>query len=435
MNPARPEPAVGVVIPLYNHEKYIAGTLRSVLSQTRPPDRIVIVDDGSADDGAEIVRGFQDSEPRIELHTQENRGAHVALNRAIGLAAETCEFLAILNSDDSYLPRRLEECLAFAMDNPHAAMIVTDLQLIDDDDNPLDPDAPMATWKTAAWSRQEACFRGDITPADWLGLANFPMTTSNIFARSDYLRENPFRAYRYAHDIFALATAAIRDKLEVLPETLLEYRVHAQNTIKTAPAKLTTELQRVHLDLARALAREITDHPETRGRYAAYLRGAAENISSFRLDVFHALCAGLAAGYSDEEIEAGLAGLTAEKFPELEEHPNTGIIPLLAESKEPTARETELAQSLKEARKKSGSLRDALRPARDLAKLRQQILASRWMTLGRAFGAGKHWARDEGKSAEEKLTNLRRALHQSPWYKLLKPFPVEKDSDSAEDEA
>jgi glycosyltransferase involved in cell wall biosynthesis len=90
---------IAVVIPLCNHAAYIGNAIRSVLAQTRKLDKIVIVDDGSADDSVEIVRAFAES--RIELYTQPNAGAHVPLNRGIENAAG-CDYVAILNSDDVF---------------------------------------------------------------------------------------------------------------------------------------------------------------------------------------------------------------------------------------------------------------------------------------------------------------------------------------------
>src|SRR5437762_14340203 len=88
---------IAVVIPLYNHAAYIGDAIRSILAQTRAVDKIVIVDDGSTDDSAEIVRAF--AEPRSALYTQPNAGAHAALNPAHEKAVG-CHHLAIPYSAD-----------------------------------------------------------------------------------------------------------------------------------------------------------------------------------------------------------------------------------------------------------------------------------------------------------------------------------------------
>ena len=118
-----------VVIPSFDHARFVGAALDSVLAQTRRPDRIVVVDDGSHDATAAVVARYR--ERGVELHVQENAGAHAALNRAVGLAAEDCELVAILNSDDVYEPRRLERCLAELAARPDLGAVVSELAVID----------------------------------------------------------------------------------------------------------------------------------------------------------------------------------------------------------------------------------------------------------------------------------------------------------------
>src|SRR6187399_2014939 len=97
---------VAVVIPCYNHARFVGEAIESVLNQTRPADRIIVMDDGSKDNSLAVTRAFTDR--NVEVHAQENRGAHAAINRLVELGATDCEWIAILNSDDRFLPRRLE---------------------------------------------------------------------------------------------------------------------------------------------------------------------------------------------------------------------------------------------------------------------------------------------------------------------------------------
>lgn len=93
-------PIVSVVIPLYNKAPHIARALTSVLKQTFQDFEVIVVDDGSTDDGAEIVRRFED--PRIRLIQQENRGVSAARNR--GIEEARAELIAFLDADDEWLP-------------------------------------------------------------------------------------------------------------------------------------------------------------------------------------------------------------------------------------------------------------------------------------------------------------------------------------------
>ena len=111
--------AVSVVIPLYNKGKYIERALNSVLSQTYPPIEIIVVDDGSTDDGPERVLKYND--PRIKLIRQENKGPGAARNA--GLAIAKGEYIAFLDADDEWLPDFLQSGIALLEKNDDVAMV------------------------------------------------------------------------------------------------------------------------------------------------------------------------------------------------------------------------------------------------------------------------------------------------------------------------
>ncbi len=114
-------PAVSVVIPLYNKAPYIARALNSVLAQTFQDIEVIVVDDGSTDDGAEVVRQFDD--PRIRLIQQENRGVSAARNR--GIEAARAELVAFLDADDEWLPGFVETVLRLRRKFPEAGVYAT----------------------------------------------------------------------------------------------------------------------------------------------------------------------------------------------------------------------------------------------------------------------------------------------------------------------
>jgi glycosyltransferase involved in cell wall biosynthesis len=108
-------PKVSVVMASYNHEAFVAQSVESVLAQSFADFELVITDDGSRDGTANVLRGFAD--PRISLRVfPENRGAVDALNDAI---SRSCgEYVAVLNSDDYFLPDKLARQVAFLDGNP-----------------------------------------------------------------------------------------------------------------------------------------------------------------------------------------------------------------------------------------------------------------------------------------------------------------------------
>jgi glycosyltransferase involved in cell wall biosynthesis len=104
-----------VIIPLYNKEQYIKKTLLSVLNQTFSNFEIIIIDDGSTDKSADIVKEI-DSD-KINLINQENAGPSNARNR--GIEEAQGEYLAFLDADDEWLPNKLERHHILHRDNPN----------------------------------------------------------------------------------------------------------------------------------------------------------------------------------------------------------------------------------------------------------------------------------------------------------------------------
>lgn len=97
-------PRISTVTPAYNAANCIAPTLESILAQTYPPHEIIVVDDGSKDNTCDIVRSFGD---RVTLISQENAGPAAARNT--GIRAATSDWVALVDSDDTWLPEKLEK--------------------------------------------------------------------------------------------------------------------------------------------------------------------------------------------------------------------------------------------------------------------------------------------------------------------------------------
>lgn len=112
---------ISVVIPLYNKAAYVARAVTSVLSQTRVPREVIVVDDGSTDDGARIVDGLGSS--IVRTVRQPNQGPGVARNT--GLLHASGDWVALLDADDVWLPNHLEEIAQLIATYPDAALVST----------------------------------------------------------------------------------------------------------------------------------------------------------------------------------------------------------------------------------------------------------------------------------------------------------------------
>jgi glycosyltransferase involved in cell wall biosynthesis len=114
-----PNKAVSVIMPLYNAESTVEDSIYSVLNQTFKEFELIVVDDKSTDSGPLIVRDISRIDPRVRLISLEiNSGAGVARNRAIDEA--TGRYIAFLDADDLWWPRKLELQINFMQTNGYA---------------------------------------------------------------------------------------------------------------------------------------------------------------------------------------------------------------------------------------------------------------------------------------------------------------------------
>lgn len=229
-NSADTTPEVSVVMPAYNHELFVGAAIDSVLSQSFADLELIIIDDGSTDRTGEIARGYDD--PRVRYHHQQNQDAFNALNRGMHLSRG--RYISIINSDDVYMPGRLERLLE-ASREASASCIFTAVTPIDGDGEPLTNEQhPWLVW----YRRQRDVYldNGDLYNGFLHG--NFMVTTSNLFlTRELAVTVGDFCSFRYLHDydyIFRILLAAEPNTLYLHDESLLCYRIHGGNTLGEA---------------------------------------------------------------------------------------------------------------------------------------------------------------------------------------------------------
>ena len=127
------QPLISVVMPVYNVETYVAEAISSVLAQTIRHFELIIVDDGSTDRSVEICRSFQD--PRIQIVSQKNRGLAGARNT--GILHSRGAYIAFLDSDDRWLPEKLELHFIHLTANPQIGVSYSGSRFIDANGCPL----------------------------------------------------------------------------------------------------------------------------------------------------------------------------------------------------------------------------------------------------------------------------------------------------------
>src|SRR5688572_17561927 len=101
---------LSAVIPNFNHGAHLPGCLDAVLSQSFQPIEVIVVDDGSTDNSAEILRSYASKNPLVKVYFNgENRGVAYTINRGLQLA--TGRYISLLGADDQIMPSLYEKSI------------------------------------------------------------------------------------------------------------------------------------------------------------------------------------------------------------------------------------------------------------------------------------------------------------------------------------
>ncbi len=216
---------ISVVIPCYNRQKYIGAAIESALAQTWETLEVIVVDDGSTDDSLSIVKSFGD---RIKLIVQPNGG--VAQARNTGIDAASGDWIALLDSDDIWLPNKLQRQMDVLKLFPESVLLHTLCSTIDADDKPCGAPAQTVSDKF----EPEALFK--------LMHHCFPTTSSVMIRKDVLLNAGKFDAYFEQNGGFAAEDWELYVRVAeyggfgFVGESLTLYRVHGDS--KTLSDKL-----------------------------------------------------------------------------------------------------------------------------------------------------------------------------------------------------
>ena len=228
-------PLISVVITTYNRENLVVRALKSVLIQTFKDFEILVVDDGSTDNTHQAIQEIQKEDKRVIYIYQENKGWPSALNTGIFNAKS--RYIAFLDSDDEWLPEKLEKQVAFLENNKSFDGVTCYGNIIVDD--------------------REKIKLGILKQSDHYGnqLKNFINGDFPSIPSSLLLKKEIFEKVGYYDEFLKLSTDAdmmIRIfktgfKIGVIKEVFFNYYIHQQNlTGITAEAKIKSINQRIN---------------------------------------------------------------------------------------------------------------------------------------------------------------------------------------------
>ncbi|MGC9225191.1 MAG: glycosyltransferase family 2 protein [Terracidiphilus sp.] len=223
-DPLHPDNSVSVIVPAYNGARYIGETLESILRQTVQAREVIVVNDGSTDGTAAIVRSFGQAVTLIET---PNQGVCKARN--LGAEKATSNWLAFCDQDDLWLPEKLEKQLRLAHEYPEIRCVITDYATYTDG---AVGERSHFSWAPANFWGVEPNPSGFIVREPIAGrLTTFqPSITSVLLVKREFFRQfGGFDTYakRWStEDTCVHFRCLSRVPFGVIPEVLMLYRRH-----------------------------------------------------------------------------------------------------------------------------------------------------------------------------------------------------------------
>jgi len=203
-------PLVSVIMPIYGTERYLESAMRSALEQTCQDIELILLNDSSPGNPLSIVRRFKDE--RIRYLEHENGGPSFTRNR--GILESRGRYVAFLDSDDEWLPNKLERQLAVMDDEPTVDVVYSQRLTIDEKGNPVTGYAPRL-------------FSGNIL--NELYVDNFVCMSSSLLRR-EVFRKVGFldESLRMSEDFDFWLRVACDHRFLAIEEPLVRYRVHSE---------------------------------------------------------------------------------------------------------------------------------------------------------------------------------------------------------------
>jgi glycosyltransferase involved in cell wall biosynthesis len=210
-------PLVSVIIPVYNGEKYVRETIRSVAGQSDQRFEIIAINDGSPDNSWQILEDLKkEIGHQLIIHTVENGGVSRARNT--GVRSSRGKYLAFIDQDDLWTPEKIKEQVALLESDPSMSICFTNESIIDDQGNLIKENVLSLGPRN----------RGSILEA--LLFDNFIPISSVMMPREVFDRIGGFRVeYALAEDYDLLLRAAELGTAGFIDKPLLEYRTHKES--------------------------------------------------------------------------------------------------------------------------------------------------------------------------------------------------------------
>ena len=214
------QPLVSMCIPVFNHERFVEHSIKSIIQQTYQNIELIIIDDGSSDASTRVIEGLLDACERRFVRfcyiARENRGLSRTLNQALEWSKG--KFFSALASDDRILPEKTAFLVSYLEKQPECVAAFGSIYLIDDD----------GVRGAARIRSGKYGFKEVITLKAELPAVSGMLRPDKLLAVGGFNVNTRVEDW----DMWLKLTCASGEYLEALPEVVAEYRQHPDNTLK-----------------------------------------------------------------------------------------------------------------------------------------------------------------------------------------------------------
>ena len=239
------QPAISVLIPVYNAEKYLEDCLQSVANQTFKDFEIICLNDGSTDGSAEILKRWQQKEPRLKVFCQKNAGLSVVRNEEIKRAQG--KYVATIDADDLLAPQFLEKLYQKAEDEKADVTRCYFDEMSEDGKSLLPAHCIRAFYKDSDDKLSSRFVCGYADASSW-----------NKLFRLQFIRDNHLSFYpgRAGQDLpFTIVSFLLAKKIVQVKEKLYFYRKGMAGAVTSNRLRTTTDHCKNAIDLLHELKR------------------------------------------------------------------------------------------------------------------------------------------------------------------------------------
>ena len=238
------KPDISVIMSVYNGESYLKEAIESVINQTFKNWELIVINDCSQDSTAQILSEYSEKDNRIKVYTNEvNLKLPTSLNKAVSLSSG--KYIARMDSDDICLPERLEKQFEFMEENSDVSL----------------SSCRFLTVKNGVYASGGAGGRCDFNAIKAMLLMSNPILHPGVIAKAEVFKKFPYDTTLTCTEDLELWTRLVinNQKIQILPQCLLIYRLHDKQITSTTLERQHTEVKKIQSKYYSAFLEEMSE--------------------------------------------------------------------------------------------------------------------------------------------------------------------------------